>query len=167
MDLDLVAGLDEVRRCQGDPGLAPLQAHRERSHAIAQRAREYLVRIHVSHERHRDVTIAFQAIRERNALHRARRRGPKPAPRVHAVALDGDQPGAGVGRLDLELDRLAGRVVSLVERQLQLGVPFQRSRKVRGAGHVVLHAGQLGPGRVADDEGEVAGLSGRKRHREP
>ena len=166
MNLERRARLDEIGRRQRDPGLAPGQTHRERRDAVAQRTREHLVRVHVSHERHRDVTVAFHAVRQRNPLHRAGRSGPEPTPRVHAVALDGDQAGAGVGRLDLELDGLARGVVSLVERQLQLGISLQRSSEIRRTGHVVLDARQLGRGRVSHHEREVAGLDGRQRHGE-
>ena len=82
---------------------------------------------------------------------------------MHLLALDGNQSGAGVGRLHLQLDFIAPGKILFAERQLQFGILFQRTRQIGLPRHAVFDAGQFHPLRIADDHGEVARhLSGER-----
>ena len=87
----------------------------------------------------------------------------EPGLRIHPFALDGDQTAARVGRSDADLDRLAGLVARLGQRQRQLGIAFQRARQVGCAGNGEIHLVQHRAGRIAQLEHETARLVGRQR----
>ena len=84
----------------------------------------------IAKELHADVAVAFEVLRQRDALHRAGRRGLEPLVVEDALAFDGDQSGADVRRADADLNGVAAAVGRLVELNLQLGIAFERSRQV-------------------------------------
>ncbi len=111
------------------------------------------------------VGIALDAGGKLDLLRRAGGARVEPAPRVRTIALDGDEPSAGVGRLDLHLDVVTCRVVRARESDLQLRILLERAREVRVAGDVIFDARQALPVRTADDVGIRTRRIGRQRQR--
>ena len=93
-------------------------------------------------------------------MHRAIGAGLEPAIAKHLVALDGNQPGADVGRFDLHFDFFARRVVGFAERKLQFGVLVQRARDIARARHHVGDAIQLGVVLITNHISKAAGFIG-------
>jgi hypothetical protein len=139
--------------------LARVEIDRERLHAVGQRAGVDLVGAGVADKRDMDIGVAFDSGGQFDFLGRARGRGVEPVPGIHPVPLDGDEPGAGVGRLDLHLDLIARGIVVAGEGDLELRVFFQRSCEIRVAGDVILHARESLAGAVGEHIGEVARCS--------
>ena len=61
---------------------------------------------------------------------------------MDAVAFDGHQAGARIGRRDLHGDFVAGRVLGAVQLQIEFGVAFQVASQIALASHGERHAAQ-------------------------
>ena len=158
-----IARLHQRRRVHLQRQLVRGATHRERHDGVAQRAHEDFRRARIAHVLHIHITIAGEIGRHPDVLHRAGAGGLEPLLRIHRVALDGDQPGAGIGRTHRNLDRLAGRVIVLVQGELQFGVALQRAADVGSAGHREQHAVEFLAGRVLHQQRVAARCIGRQR----
>ncbi|MNE41362.1 hypothetical protein D3C80_1354300 [compost metagenome] len=96
----IFARLNHFRRIHFEVVLTRFGADFERHHAVAQRAHEDFVGIHIPHELHVDIAVAFHSRRYADFLHRTGGVSVEPLPAVHFIFLDGDQPAAGVRRVD-------------------------------------------------------------------
>src|SRR5260370_26391030 len=82
------------------------------------------------------------------------------------MALERDATGARVGRLDLDLGILAGRILRLIELDSQLGLMFETAADVRMSHNFVRNAVLLFAFVVANDQCETARVAGGKADRQ-
>ena len=122
------AGLDQPRAPRASIGcVRAVRLAANARHAVRQRAHEQLVGGRIAKELHADVAVALEILRQHDPLHRAGRRRLEPLIVEDALAFDRDQTGADVRRADAHFNRVAAAVGRLIELNLQLGVPLERS----------------------------------------
>ena len=129
-DVERVAGLHRGRAVEIDLQPAFFDVRGKGDNAIAQRTDEDFLRIKSADERDVDVAAAFEGFGQPNVLNAARGVRLKPGISVNFLALDGDQPAAAVGGDDADSNVVARIVLFTIEFDLELGVLFQRSRRL-------------------------------------
>ena len=125
---------------------------------VGQRTHEDFLGVQRAHEAHVDVGRAVEVRWDRDALHAAGARGFEPLVRVDALALDGDEAAARVGRGDGDLDVFARAILFLGELDFEFCVLFERARDLALTNDRVFEAADDEAGGIAQFDDEVAGF---------
>jgi len=114
----------------------PFAADRKWRGAVGQWTGVNLLGVQRSQERNSDIAVALELFRNLDLLYRLGRRGLEPLRVIDVVALDGNQPGANVRRLDFELGFLARSILGLAKLDLEFGFALEAAGNVGMADHV-------------------------------
>ena len=163
-EFDRIAGLHQVWRLDCRLEFAAIQIHRERLHAICQRAGIDFVRTGIAYKRYRYISVAFEILGQGDFLRGRRGLAGKPRMRVHTLTLDGNQARADIRRLYRQFNFIACAEIFFAEFHLQLGVFLERTRQIRSTCHFVRHPCQILALRITHDVGVAARCIGSQCH---